>query len=285
MLALARTQAQALRQDQPESFGVCQELATVHGHLGILYHRSGRLDAARESFRQSRVHADWLVKHSPNTIQYREFLGTATVRDGLIPYELNSLAESEECFRHGVEQLTALRRVWPTRTSLRLARATGGEGLGGVLLTKGQLEEAAEATRKAAELRRRLQEDYPNHSPDWHGRASTSAFHASILARLGRYGEAEALYLAAVPFQEKVVEATGNSRRREELSVMTANLAWLRLRQPGSTERVREILPRLMRAQTDAPAGGTISAHARRTSRTYRLGEWDASADDSPPSG
>jgi tetratricopeptide (TPR) repeat protein len=154
------------------------------------------------------------------------------------------------------------------------------ENIALILLATGKEGEAERAISQAVHLRRTLLDEFPTHPPYWHALASAYAFQGDILARLGRFSEAETAFAAALSFQQKVVEFeenqefSGVGRRREELAIFSSSLAWLRLRQPAAEAVVRKLLPLLKRARDMAPLGEKYRLTLLGLAY-YRLGAWD----------
>jgi tetratricopeptide (TPR) repeat protein len=275
VLAQAHAEAERLHQHHPEHPDYRLELATAQWNLGMLLVRTDRLLKARDAFMQARDQTRWLSDRWPAMTRYRELLAWTSVSLGQVLFELSSLSEAEECFLQARNLLDALRRESPTRPFPRRVLAHSWEGLGWVLLAVGRVEDAEKAAGLSVDLRRRFQDDfYRDAPPQWHALAAARMFHGSILARLGRFREAEVVLAAALPLQEKVVEVTQNGRRGEELAVLEGSLAWLRLRQPVSGSTVRELLPRLQRARALAPRGERFRLALLGLAH-YRLGDWD----------
>jgi serine/threonine protein kinase/tetratricopeptide (TPR) repeat protein len=275
VLNRATAEVERLQQADSENPEYRLELATAKDSQVTLFIRTGRLQSAKDIAMQSRHQARWLVDHSPTVILYREVLATTSYRLGLVLREMNQLIEAEKCFREILDQLEPLAKQSPTRLSLRLLLAFAWRGLAGVLLEDaGTLDKAEQAMVRAVSLRRRSLEDYPTHPPHWHALGADSAVHGCILARQGRFPEAEAEFGTALTFQERIAQSVvTNARCREELAVMDGSLAWLKLRQPSAATSVQELLPRLQRARDAAPTGERFRLTLIGLAH-YRLGEW-----------
>jgi tetratricopeptide (TPR) repeat protein len=203
------------------------------------------------------------------------FLARLQTQAGVALHDLNVLGEAETHFRGSIDRFRRLLARSPERLSFQLGLAKASEGLAGVLLALGKRAEAEEASRTAVELRQKFSDSFPESPSEWHGRASSQAFHACLLMSLGRRPEAENEFRNAIPFQRKVVEATRNSRRAQELNVMEACLAWLQLRTPRSAKETRAELSRLARAHPIAPPAERFRIVLKSLAH-YRLGEWKA---------
>jgi tRNA A-37 threonylcarbamoyl transferase component Bud32/tetratricopeptide (TPR) repeat protein len=232
VLNRARTQAEGLHRSYPERPDYRVELARVLVNQRELLQRTGCLATAREVGRQARDQARELVADQPAGAGPRELLAATTLNLGVLHLEMNHPSEAAESFRDAVGVLEPLALESPHRPSIRRMLASSLESLGALLLEAAEVEEAEKSVGRSVELRRKLRDDFPTLPHYWHALASGSALHGGILARLGRFADAEAALAEALPLQEKVVEETGIGRRREELAVFTATLAWLRLREP-----------------------------------------------------
>jgi tetratricopeptide (TPR) repeat protein len=277
VLATARTEAEGMHQGDPERPEYPLELATALGHLGEFFRRSNQLPEARDALVRSRDQARWLVDHWPAVRLHRESLARRCVNLGMVLSEMNCLSEAEESFLQARDQFGSLMRESPTRSFPRMGLAATWELLGSVLLAAGKVEEAEKAASQSVDLRRKLQDDFLRDLPwEWQAGASAHGFHAAILARLGRFREARAALVEAVPLMAKVAEVTECGRRWEEFATLEGNLAWLYLRQRAADNMARELLPRLQRARTKAPAGEQFRLILLGLAH-YRLGDWDQS--------
>jgi RNA polymerase sigma factor (sigma-70 family) len=275
VLAQAHAEAERLHQGDPEYPEYRLEMATAQVHLAEFFRRNGQLAEARNALVKSRDQARWLVDHRPAVTRYHELLARTSGILGSLLFDLNSLGEAEACFLQARELLESLARESPGRPFARRGLAHTWEGLAGVLLAEGKVEEAEKAAGRGVDLRRELQDDFfRNTVLQWQALASARDLHAGILARLGRFGEAEAAFAVALPSLEKVAEVSRSRRRWEDLAVLEDGLAWLRLRRPAAESGLRELLPRLRRARTEAPAAER-SRLALLGLAYYRLGDWE----------
>src|SRR5262249_43628029 len=177
-----------------------------------LHRRNGRLPETIDLYQISRDHARWLVDHPRSVTRYRELLIQTLYGLGHVFLELKRVDEAERHFLQVRDLLESLRRQSPHRYYPRRGLANVWEDLGTLLLIVGKVEEAEKAVRRSVDLRRDLENEFPNP----HGMATGSALHGNILARLGRFDEAESVFATSVTFQEKLTEQSGNSGRREE---------------------------------------------------------------------
>jgi tetratricopeptide (TPR) repeat protein len=275
--ARAHAEAEGLHLRHPEAPEYRLELATAQGNMAELHRRNDRLPDARDALVKSRDQARWLAGRWPAVTQYRELLAKISVNLGKVLFELNSLGEAEECYLEARELLEALGRESPTRLLPRRGLAHAWEGLAGVLLAAGKVEEAEKVAGRGVDMRRKIQDDFFADAPQyWQALASARGFHGGILARLGRFREADLVLVEALPLQEKVVEVMQTGRRGEELAVLYGSLAWLRLRQPVAAGTVRELLPQLQRVRALAPPGERFRLTLVGLAH-YRLGKWDQS--------
>jgi tetratricopeptide (TPR) repeat protein/tRNA A-37 threonylcarbamoyl transferase component Bud32 len=256
----------------------CQlQRAIVLRELGELLWITEQAADSRAAYRQAEEISRELAARFPKEPSYQETLASIYRYSSWLFQDLGDFQAAELAARQALELYQKLVAGSPRSPELR-AMGIGGSAnsLGSALITQGRFEEAERILRQAVRVREEAAKDFPELLQLRHGLAQTNANLGWLLCCQGRFCDAEQTYQRAMADQQAMVRhQDAGPDRRQELSLLALNLAWLRVAGPvdlRDPSRGHSLIEQALALKPGDPTYLTIQAVVY-----YRQGDWQKS--------
>jgi serine/threonine-protein kinase len=220
---------EALVREHPAVADHQTALARSSLNLGRLRMEADRPVEALAGYERARGIAERLVRDHPAEAEYRALLALAHRSIGWIQMSSNRLADASASYERARELYEDLVREHPSYTSYRSDLASSLVDLGTVQILTERQAQSLPLFQRAQALLEELVRDRPNDLGLQSRLAKVLDNRGIALAELGRHGEAEEAFLAAIARQRAASEkAPQVSQYRRHLSSHYFNLARVR---------------------------------------------------------
>ncbi len=267
--------------------------------LAALLKASGRLEPAKQAYRDAQTIWQKLAADFPTVPEYRVNLATSHINLGSVARAAKQDQAAEAAFRQAVAIMDKVVVDFPTVLHHQKSLHTTRADLGMLLVKAGRMQEAQDVYTRAFAVDQRVLANLPTKLQHWQELANSHIELARMLAAAGRAADADAAYRQAVAIQDKleadhggkpefrrdlaaghrfVAGALPNDRRREDaeklLRLAVAHYEKLVAEQPGATEDLRSLADTHFglgqRLYTHAPRERETEAAWRRAIESYR---------------